>query len=83
MSDYIDNNMTLRQLSDKYSLSVRTIWGRLNGMRNIHVISGHKDVVVNTDTTYWGRHFGLMIIKDAFRNKVLCVAKVCLTTLRA
>ena len=63
--------MTLRQLSDKYSLSVRTIWGRLNGMRHIHVISGHKDVVVNMDTTYWGRHFGLMIIKDAFRNKVL------------
>ncbi len=23
------------------------------------------------DTTYWGRQFGLMIIKDAFRNKIL------------
>lgn len=23
------------------------------------------------DTTYWGRNFGLMIIKDAFRNKIL------------
>lgn len=26
---------------------------------------------MNMDTTYWGRHFGLMIIKDTFRNKIL------------
>jgi len=35
------------------------------------MISKHKDVVINMDTTYWGRHFGLMMIKDAFRNKIL------------
>ncbi|MCM1372160.1 MAG: hypothetical protein NC113_00005 [Bacteroides sp.] len=35
------------------------------------MISKYKDVVINMDTTYWGRHFGLVIIKDAFRNKVL------------
>lgn len=23
------------------------------------------------DTTYWGRNFGLMVIKDALRNKIL------------
>ena len=23
------------------------------------------------DTTYWGRDFGLMVIKDAYRNKIL------------
>ena len=23
------------------------------------------------DTTYWGRGFGLMVIKDAYRNKIL------------
>ncbi len=23
------------------------------------------------DTTYWGRGFGLMVIKDTFRNKIL------------
>lgn len=63
--------MTLRQLSEKYSLSVRTIWERLKGMRHVHVISKYRDVVINMDTTYWGRHFGLMIIKDTFRNKIL------------
>lgn len=40
-------------------------------MRHVHVVSKHKDVVINMDTTYWGRQFGLMIIKDAFRNKIL------------
>lgn len=71
ITDYIDNKMTLRQLSEKYSLSVRTVWGKLGDMRHVHVISKYKNVVINIDTTYWGRHFGLLIIKDAFRNKVL------------
>lgn len=61
----------MRQLSDKYSLSVRTIWERLKGRRHVHVISKYRNVVINMDTTYWGRHFGLMIIKDTFRNKIL------------
>lgn len=40
-------------------------------MSHIHKISSDKDVVILMDTTYWGRNFGLMIIKDAFRNKIL------------
>ena len=40
-------------------------------MRHIRIISKHKDVVVNMDTSYWGRGFGLMVIKDTFRNKIL------------
>ena len=40
-------------------------------MRHVRVISRHKDVVINMDTTYWGRNFGLLVIKDAFRNKIL------------
>ena len=40
-------------------------------MSHIHIISSYKEVVILIDTTYWGRSFGLMIIKDAFRNKVL------------
>jgi hypothetical protein len=40
-------------------------------MRHIRKISSAKEVVVLMDTTYWGRGFGLMIIKDAFRNKIL------------
>lgn len=38
-------------------------------MRHVRVISRHKDVVVNMDTTYWGRGFGLMVITDTFRTR--------------
>lgn len=38
-------------------------------MRHVRVISKYKDVVINMDTTYWGRNFGLMVIKDTFRNR--------------
>lgn len=40
-------------------------------MSHIHKISSQKEVVVLIDTTYWGRNFGLLVIKDAFRNKIL------------
>jgi hypothetical protein len=40
-------------------------------MRFVQKISKHKDVTIQMDTTYWGRNFGLMVIKDALRNKIL------------
>ena len=40
-------------------------------MLHVRVISRPKDVVVNLDTTYWGGNFGLLVIKDTFRNKIL------------
>lgn len=40
-------------------------------MRHKRVISKGKDVIVEMDATYWGRYFGIVAIKDAFRNKVL------------
>ena len=40
-------------------------------MRFVHKIAKYKDVTIQLDTTYWGRNFGLMVIKDALRNKVL------------
>lgn len=70
-TEYIEGKQTLVQLSAKYGVSKSTIWRRLRCMRHVRVISMHKDVVVNMDTTYWGRGFGLMVIKDTFRNKIL------------
>ena len=40
-------------------------------MRHVQKVSKDRNVVVQMDTTYWGRGFGLMVIKDALRNKVL------------
>lgn len=69
--EYIEGKQTLSQLSERYRVDKSTIWRRLKSMRHIRVISRHKDVVINVDTTYWGRDLGLMVIKDAFRNKIL------------
>lgn len=71
ISDYIDNKLTLKQLSQKYNLSIKTVWNKIGEMKHIRIISKDKNVVINMDTTYWGRNYGLMIIKDAFRNKIL------------
>ena len=40
-------------------------------MRYVQKISKDKHVVIQLDTTYWGRGFGLMVIKDAMRPKIL------------
>ena len=40
-------------------------------MRYVHKIAKYKDVTVQMDTTYWGRDFGLMVIRDALRGNVL------------
>ena len=70
-TDYIDGKQTLAQLAQKYDVNKSTIWRRMKTMRQVRVISRYKDVVINMDTTYWGRGFGLMAIKDTFRNKIL------------
>lgn len=70
-SEYIEGNQTLDQLASKYNVNKSTIWRRFKSMCHVHVISRHKEVVINMNTTYWGRNFGLMVIKDSFRNKIL------------
>lgn len=71
ITDYVEGKQTLEQLSIKYNVSTRTIQRDLQGMRFVHKISRIKDVTIQMDTTYWGRNFGLMVIKDVLRNKIL------------
>lgn len=71
ITDYIEGKQTLLQLAKKYNVSERTIRRDLKGVRFVHKIAKCKDVVIQLDTTYWGRNFGLMVIKDALRNKIL------------
>ena len=65
------HKMTLSELSSKYLKSVSTIQRCLRKMRHVHMVSKYREVTIQLDTTYWGRDFGLMVIKDALRNKVL------------
>lgn len=71
ITDYIEGKQTLAQLAARYGVSSRTIARDLEGMRRVRKISRHKQVIIQMDTTYWGRGFGLMVIKDALRKKIL------------
>lgn len=71
ISDYIDGKQTIEQLSNKYGVSARTIRRDLSDMRYVQKISRYKQVSIQLDTTYWGRGFGLMAIKDSVRKKIL------------
>ena len=71
ITDYVDGKQTIEQLAVKYGVNERTIRRDLEGMRYIYKIAKYKDVTIQMDTTYWGRNFGLMVIRDALRGNVL------------
>ena len=71
ISDYVEHKLTLKELSLKYFKSVSTIQRKLREMRHVNVISKYRNVTVQMDTTYWGRNFGLMVIRDAVRGRIL------------
>ena len=71
ITDYVEGKQTLVQLAAKYKVAERTIRRDLEAMRFVHCVAKYKEVTIQLDTTYWGRNFGLMVIKDALRNKVL------------
>lgn len=71
ITDYVEGKQTLNQLALKYGVSERTIRRDLKGMRYVQKISKYKQVTIQMDTTYWGRNFGLMVIKDALRGNIL------------
>ena len=59
ITDYIEGKQTREQLAVKYGVSSKTISRDLEGMRYVQKISKYKQVVIQMDTTYWGRNFGL------------------------
>ena len=77
ITDYVEGKQTLQQLASKYKVSERTIRRDLENMRFVRKKARCKEVTVQFDTTYWGRRFGLMVIKDALRNKILWHKYVC------
>ena len=71
ITDYVEGKQTLGQLALKYGVNEKTIRRDLEGMRYVQKISKYKQVTIQMDTTYWGQRFGLMVIRDATRGKVL------------
>ena len=71
ITDYVEGEQTLEQLASKYVVNEKTIRRDMKGMRYVQKISKYKQVTIQMDTTYWGRRFGLMVIRDALRGRVL------------
>jgi hypothetical protein len=69
--DYIFGKQTLQQLSEKYNISEKSVRRHLSNVRTARIISSDKNVVVLMDTTYWGRNFGVVVMKDSRTKKIL------------
>lgn len=68
ITDYVDGKQTLNQLAIKYGVNEKTIRCDLETMHHVQKISKYKQVTIQMDTTYWGRRFELMVIRDAVRG---------------
>lgn len=69
--DYILGKQTYAQLAQKYNCSIKTIQRKIDS----HLIQNSpaipRQIIVLTDTTYWGRNFGVMLFKDAITKENL------------
>ena len=66
--DYIFGKQTLKQLFDKYKISISTVHRKLSSVGSMGIISSSKEVVV---LIYWGRNFGIVVMKDFRTKKVI------------
>lgn len=69
--DYLFGKQTIAQLSVQYGISKSTVRRRLSLKRPTRIISRNKDVIVLMDATYWGRRFGVVVMKDSRTGKIL------------
>jgi len=70
-SDYVAGKQTYLQLAEKYSCSIKTIQRRLDLVSVSIKEKKPRKIIVLTDTTYWGRVFGVMLFKDAITKENL------------
>ena len=70
-NDYVFGKQTLKQLSQKYKISVSTVQRNLSLVRSTRMISSSKRVIILMDTTCWGRKFGVVVMKDSRTGKIL------------
>ena len=71
-SRYSKGNLTVKDLSEEFGVSPRTIYRKLSKTYNeLLPVKPVRPIVVLMDTTYWGRNFGIVIIKDSLRGDVL------------
>ena len=65
ITDCVEGKQTLNQLALKHGISEKTILCDLESMRYVYKIAKYKKVTIQMDNTYWGRDFGLMVVRAA------------------
>lgn len=69
---YAKGNLTIKDLSEEYGVSTRTIYRKLSkSYKEVLPCLPIRPVVLLMDATYWGRNFGVVIMKDALKGNVL------------
>jgi hypothetical protein len=69
---YSKGNLTIKDLSKEYGVSTRTIYRKLTKSYKEELPTlPARPVVVLMDATYWGRNFGVVIMKDSLAGDVL------------
>lgn len=71
-SYYLTGRYTLRQTAQHFGVSLSTVQRRLRDLPVANVAPRQGcDVVLQMDTTYWGRGFAVVIFMDAHSHRVL------------
>jgi hypothetical protein len=69
---YAKGNLTVEDLASEYGVSTRTIYRKLTKTyKEMLPWKQGRSVVVLMDTTYWGRNFGVVLMKDSIQGDVL------------
>lgn len=69
--EYVKGKQTLSELAERHGISVSTVQRRIRKVRSTRIVSKYKEVVILMDATYWGNDFGVLLIIDAYRKRLL------------
>lgn len=69
--EYVKGKQTLSEIAEKHGISVSTVQRRMRKVHSTRIVSKYKEVVILMDATYWGRDFGVLLIVDAYRKRLL------------
>ena len=68
---YSQGTFTIKQLSEEFGISPSSVKRKLKDYPPKKIEHSPRKVVVQMDTTYWGRNFGLVLFMDAESHQIL------------
>ena len=69
--EYVKGKQTLSEIAERHGISVSTVQRRIRKVHSTRIVSKYKEVVILMDATYWGNDFGVLLIVDAYRKRLL------------